>query len=82
LATRVSTSWNAHEVASHEAAAQEIEARLAEHLALEHFEALDVPLDRAGRPGQGPPGFDCRLVLVQPGGKALHGLKRTGGQAL
>ena len=36
-----------------EAAAQEIEARAAKHLALQHFEAIDVPLDRAGTPGQG-----------------------------
>jgi hypothetical protein len=33
----------------HEAAAEEIEACPAKHLAFEHFEAIDMPLDRAGR---------------------------------
>ena len=37
----------------HEAAAQEIEACAAKHLALQHFEAIDVPLDRTSTPGQG-----------------------------
>ncbi len=31
----------------HEAAAEEIEARAAKHLAFQHLEAVDVPLDRA-----------------------------------
>ena len=55
---------------------------MAKHLALEHFEAIDVPLDRASTPRQGDARFDRRIVLVQPGGKALQGLKRTGGRAL
>ena len=50
----------------HEAAAEEIEARAAKHLAFQHFEAIDVPLDRAGAPGQGHPRFDRLIVLVQP----------------
>ena len=34
---------------THEAAAEEIEARTAKHLTFQHFEAIDMPLDRAGR---------------------------------
>ena len=39
----------------HEAAAEEIEVRPAKHLAFQHFQAIDVPLDgpldsRAGSP--------------------------------
>jgi hypothetical protein len=37
----------------HEAAAEQIELRPAKHVALQHFEAVDVPLDRAIGPGQG-----------------------------
>jgi hypothetical protein len=37
---------------THEAAAEEIQARPAEHLALQHFEAVDTPLDRTITPGQ------------------------------
>ena len=66
----------------HEAAAEEIEVRAAKHLAFQHFEAIDVPLDRAIRPGQRHPGFDGRIVVAEPGRKALHGLQRTGGRAL
>ncbi len=35
----------------HEAAAEEIELRAAEHLALQHFEAVDMPFDRPRAPG-------------------------------
>ena len=35
----------------HEAAAEEIEVRAAKHLAFEHFEAIDMPFDRAVAPG-------------------------------
>ena len=66
----------------HETAAEEIEARPAKHLALEHFEAIDVPLDRTGRPRQGHPRFDRLIVVAEPVGKALQGLQRTGGRAL
>src|SRR6266436_1533001 len=66
----------------HETAAEEIEARPAKHLALEHFEAIDVPFDRTGRPGQGHPCFDRLVVLIQPLRKALQGLQRAGGRAL
>src|SRR5882672_11904 len=66
----------------HETAAEEIEARPATHLALEHFEAMDVPLDRTGRPGQGHPRFDRLIVVAEPVGKALQGLQCPGGRAL
>src|SRR5712691_6411545 len=66
----------------YEATAEEIKTRPAEHLAFQHFEAVDMPLDRAGRPGQGHPGFDRLVVLIQPFRKALPGLQRAGGRAL
>ena len=64
-----------------EAAAEEIEARPAKHLAFQHFQAVDVPLDRAGTPGQGDARFDRLIVVAEPVGKALHGLQRTGSRA-
>src|SRR4029450_3721621 len=64
-----------------EAAAQEIEVRAAEHLAFHHFQAVDVPLDRAGTPRQGDAGFDRCIVLAEPARKALEGLQRTGRRA-
>ena len=57
-----------------EAAAQEIEVRAAKHLAFHHFQPVDVPLDRAGTPGQGDAGFHGRIVLAQPTRKALQRL--------
>src|SRR6266571_3893871 len=66
----------------HEAATEEIEARAAKHLALEHFQTVDVSLDRAATPGERHTRFDRRVLLVQPQGKASQGLQRTGGRAL
>ena len=56
---------------THEAAAEEIKARTAKHLTFQHFETIDMALDRAGRPGQGHPRFDRLVVLRQPFRKAL-----------
>jgi hypothetical protein len=64
-----------------EAAAEEIETRAPEHWTFHHLEAIDVPLDRAGTPGQGHPGFDCLVILVQPGGEASHSIDSTRGGA-
>jgi hypothetical protein len=66
----------------YEAAAEEIETRAAIHLALQHFQAIDMALDRPGTPGQGDRRFDRGIVLVQPCGEALYGLQRTGRGAL
>src|SRR2546426_8914280 len=66
----------------HEAAAEEIKARAAKHLALQHFEAVDMALDRPVGPGQCHARFDRLIVVVEPPGKALQGLLRTGGGAL
>jgi hypothetical protein len=66
----------------HEAAAQEIQARAAKHLAFQHFQAIDVPFHGPRAPGQGDSCFDRGIVLVQPCGKALYGLHRTGRGAL
>src|SRR5437667_12095821 len=60
----------------HEAAAQEIEARTAKHLALQHFEAVDMALDRPRTPGQRGTRFHRRIVVVEPSGKAVHGPPR------
>ena len=65
-----------------EAAAEEIEACTAKHLAFQHLQPVDVPLDRAGTPGQGDTGFHRRIVLAQSVGKALQGLQGTRGRAL
>ena len=54
----------------------------AKHLALQHFEAIDMPLDRASRPGQSDPSFNRLVVLIQPFRKALQGFQRAGGRAL
>jgi hypothetical protein len=56
--------------------------RPTKHLALEHFQAVDVSLHRAATPGQGHPGFNRRIVLIQSQGKAAHRLQRTGSRAL
>ena len=65
-----------------EAAVEEIEVGPAKHLALEHLEAIDMALDRAIGPGHGHTRFDGVIVLVEPFGKALQGLQRTGGSPL
>src|SRR6266446_4983679 len=70
-------SWD-----QHEAAAEEIEACPAKHLALQHFQALDMPLHRARTPGQRHPSFDRLVVLLQPCGEAAQGLQRTGSRTL
>ena len=54
----------------------------AKHLPFQHFEAVDVPLDRAIGPRQRHAGFDGRIVIPEPCRKALHGVQRTGRRAL
>jgi hypothetical protein len=39
--------------------------RPTKHVALEHFQVVDVPLHGASTPWQGHPGFDRRVVLIQ-----------------
>jgi hypothetical protein len=73
----LSPAWSPHE-----ATAEEIETRPAKHLAFEHFEAIDMPLDRASRPGQRHARFDRLVILIQSFRKALQGLQRTGCRAL
>src|SRR5262245_12287563 len=48
-----------------EAAAEEIQARPPQHLALQHFQAIDVSLDRAGAPGESDAGFYGRRVALE-----------------
>jgi hypothetical protein len=61
--------------------AEEIQACVAKHLALQHCEAIDVPLDRSSTPGPRDAGFDRGIVLIQPSGEAAYGLHRPGGRA-
>src|SRR5438876_9682022 len=56
----------------HEATAEEIEACPAKHLALQHFEAIDMALHRAIGPRERHAGFDGRIVVPEPGGKAAE----------
>jgi hypothetical protein len=42
-------------------------------LALEHFQAIDVALHRAGTPGDGHPSVDRLIVVAQPLGTPLQG---------
>ena len=65
-----------------EAVAQEIQVRAAKHLPLQHFQTVNVALDRPGTPRQRDPGFDGLIVLRQSGGKAAQGVQRTIGGAL
>ena len=66
----------------HEAAPEEIKMGAAKHLALQHFEAIDMPLDRASRPGQSAPSFDRLVVLIQPFHKTLQGFQWAGRRTL
>jgi hypothetical protein len=54
----------------------------AKHLALQHFQPIDMPLDGARIPDQRHPGFDRRIVVAETFGKALQGLQRISGSAL
>ena len=62
----------------HKAVAQEIEVGTAKHLALEHFEAIDVTFDGAVTPRHGHPRFDSRIVVAQPLRKTLQDRSYTG----
>ena len=55
---------------------------MAHHLALQHFETIDVPLDRTRTPGHSDARFDRLIVLAQPARKALQSLQSTRGRAL
>jgi hypothetical protein len=61
---------------------EQIEFGTATPLALEHFQAINVALHRAGTPGPGDPGFDRVIVVAQPLRKPLQGrdgaLRRPG----
>src|SRR5262245_22538946 len=65
-----------------EAPAAKSKACAPQHLALQHLEAVQGLLDGAGAPGEGPPGFDRLVVLIQSWGEAAQRLDRTGGGAL
>lgn len=63
----------------HEAAAKEIEACAAEHLALEHFQAIDLTLHWPITPPSRGPHFDRGIIVHQPSGKPLESSHRAGG---
>jgi hypothetical protein len=60
-----------------EAAGEQIEVRPTIHLAFQHFQAIDMALHRAARPGQGHPGCDGGIVVAEPTRKASYGFQRT-----
>ena len=49
----------------YEAAAEEIEARPAKHVALQHLQPVDVPFHGAATPWQRDAGFDGRIVALE-----------------
>src|SRR5262249_42851964 len=61
---------------------QEIKMRPAKHVALEHFEAVDMAFDRAVTPGHRDPGFDSGIIAAQPLRKTPQGCDRAGPRAL
>jgi hypothetical protein len=61
----------------HEATAQEIEVRAAEHLTLEHFQAIDLPLNWPIAPSERDPSFDRGIILTESFGKPLEGAQGT-----
>ncbi len=65
----------------HEAAAAELKARAATHLALQHVEAVERARDRPVGPGPWHARCDRLRGVVEPRGTALHGLLRPGGGA-
>ena len=61
----LSTTWG-----THEAAAEEVEARPAEHLTFQHFQAINMALDRARTPGEGDAGCDRGIIRGEPSREA------------
>jgi hypothetical protein len=61
----------------HEAAAQEIEVRAAEHLPLEHFQAIDLTLHWPVTPAERDPSWDRGIIVPKPFGKPLEGVQGT-----
>ena len=60
----------------HEAPFEEGEARAAEHLAREEFQAGDLPLHRAITSGPRDPGFDRVIIIAASLGNTLEGAHR------
>ena len=60
-----------------EASLEQIEARTAKHLALEPFQARDLPLHWAITPGQADPRFDRVVIIPESFGKPLPGSHDT-----
>jgi hypothetical protein len=61
---------------------EEIKVRPAKHLALQHFEAIDMAFNRSIGPRQRHASFDGCLVVPEPCRKALQGFQRTGRRTL
>jgi hypothetical protein len=61
----------------HEAPLEQCEAGTAKHLALEQFQARDLPLHRSTAPGQRDPGFDCVEIIAEALGKPSPGSHGT-----
>jgi hypothetical protein len=61
----------------HTAPLEPCEVGAAKHLALQQFQACDLPLHRPITPGQSHPGFDRLIIIAESLGKALEGAPRT-----
>jgi hypothetical protein len=64
-----------------EASGQQIEPGPAEHLALQHLQAVDVPFNGALTPRQRHRCRDSSVILTQASGKAPEGRESAGGSA-
>src|SRR5215208_6173268 len=58
--------------------AEEVEVGAAEHLAFDHFDAVDRSLDGAGAVGQGQSGGDGVEISAQAGGEGPQGWGAVG----
>jgi len=72
LHTRLPPAWSQYETLL-----EQPETGAAKHLALEQFQACDMPLHGPVAPGQGESGFDGVIIVSEPFGKALQGYNGT-----
>jgi hypothetical protein len=74
----MTSAWSGHQ---QNASGEEIESGPAEHLALQHLQAVDVPFDGALTPRQRHCCLDSSVILTQAFGQAPEGRERAGGRA-
>jgi hypothetical protein len=61
----------------YEATAKKIKACPTKHLALEHFQTIDLAFHRPITPSSCDPRFDCGIVVREPLGEPLQGAHST-----